>query len=116
MLLLPESPRWLLSQGYIEEGQTVVAALADSPYESEQTVLETRVIRETLAGIESEQKIRDLFTNGKTQHFRRTLLGAVSQFFQQVGGSYQDTDRENYLIESALSLFQGAMRLFILHL
>jgi len=29
---------------------------------------------------------RSLFTGGKTQHFRRMLLGASSQFMQQIGG------------------------------
>lgn len=28
----------------------------------------------------------DVFTGGKTQHFRRMLLGSSSQFFQQIGG------------------------------
>lgn len=36
--------------------------------------------------MEGKQKISDLFTNGKTQHFRRAMVGASSQFFQQVGG------------------------------
>lgn len=27
-----------------------------------------------------------LFTNGKTQHFRRMMLGASSQLMQQIGG------------------------------
>lgn len=86
ILLLPESPRWLLSQGFEEEGQSVVAALADTPFSSEQAILEKRVIQETLEAMKGKQKIGDLFTNGKTQHFRRAMVGASSQFFQQVGG------------------------------
>lgn len=31
-------------------------------------------------------RFRDLLTNGKTQHFRRMMLGASSQLMQQVGG------------------------------
>lgn len=92
VLLLPESPRWLLSQGFEKEGQSVVAALADSPFDSEQTLLEKQVIQETLDSIEGKQKIGDLFTNGKTQNFRRAMLGASSQFMQQVGGSYAHLD------------------------
>jgi len=36
--------------------------------------------------IAGKTSFRSLFTGGKTQHFRRMLLGSSSQFFQQLGG------------------------------
>lgn len=115
VLLLPESPRWLISQGFDDEGQRVVAALAASPYDSEKTLLETRVIHETLAAMEGTQKTGDLLTNGKTQHFRRMLLGASSQFFQQIGGCnaviyFAPVIYENYIgLDHQLSLILGGV-------
>ncbi|KAL8284081.1 hypothetical protein RQP46_005194 [Phenoliferia psychrophenolica] len=82
---LPESPRWLISNGQLVEGQRVVAALQPAPFDSEEVILQTRVILDSLEGAE-KQKISDIMTNGPTQHFRRMAIGASSQIFQQIGG------------------------------
>ena len=81
---LPESPRFLLSTGQSEEGQLVVAALMDQPVDSEITQQEKRVIIEALKG--DNPRIRDVLTGGPSQHLRRTIIGASTQFFQQIGG------------------------------
>lgn len=81
---LPESPRFLLSTGQSEEGQLVVAALMDNPVDSEITQQEKRVIIEALKG--DNPRIRDVLTGGPSQHLRRTIIGASTQFFQQIGG------------------------------
>ena len=87
VLSLPESPRWLLSTGYEAEGERVVAALANSPIDSEETQLDKRVILESVRSMSSgDLKPSDVLTSGPTQHLRRTLLGCSSQFFQQIGG------------------------------
>lgn len=115
VLALPESPRWLISQGFHDEGQRVVAALADAPYDSEKTQLETRVIHETLAAMEGEAKTSDLFTSGKTQHFRRMMIGASSQLFQQIGGCnaviyFAPVIYETYIgLDHRLSLILGGV-------
>ncbi|KAF9788552.1 general substrate transporter [Thelephora terrestris] len=81
---LPESPRFLLSTGQSEEGQLVVAALMNQPVDSEITQQEKRVIIEALKG--DNPSIRDVLTGGPSQHLRRTIIGASTQFFQQIGG------------------------------
>ena len=81
---LPESPRFLLSTGQSEEGQLVVAALMNQPVDSEVTQQEKRVIVEALKG--DNPRIRDVLTGGPSQHLRRTIIGASTQFFQQIGG------------------------------
>lgn len=88
VMVLPESPRWLMHEGRHIDAQRVVAALTDDKYDSEATLLQTRLIMQSIE--QSHQlgvvKKRNMFTNGPTQHFRRMLLGASSQIFQQIGG------------------------------
>ena len=81
---LPESPRFLLSTGQSEEGQLVVAALMNQSVDSEITQQEKRVIIEALKG--NNPAIRDVLTGSPSQHLRRTIIGASTQFFQQIGG------------------------------
>lgn len=86
---LPESPRWLLSRDRHEEGQTVIAALYDLPEDHPTTQLQKTIILDSIAASGhkgGKTPYSALFTNGKTQHFRRMLLGSSSQLMQQVGG------------------------------
>ncbi|KAH8647088.1 general substrate transporter, partial [Tricladium varicosporioides] len=86
---LPESPRWLLTKDRHEEGINVIAALSGLEITDPEVQLQHNLI---LDGIKASGEVGKptpysaLFTNGKTQHFRRLLLGASSQFFQQLGG------------------------------
>ncbi|GAA5889067.1 hypothetical protein JCM16303_002176 [Sporobolomyces ruberrimus] len=111
---LPESPRWLISKGHLVEGQRVVAALEPAPFNSEVVILQTRVILDSVQG-HTHAKKRDLLTNGPTQHFRRMLIGASSQFFQQIGGCnaviyFSTPIFQNYLgLDRQLALILGAV-------
>ena len=82
---LPESPRYLLSTGQHREGEHVVAALAAQTVASENTQQQKRIIMEALESV-GELQIKHVFTGGPSQHLRRTLIGASSQLFQQIGG------------------------------
>ncbi|KAL5349916.1 hypothetical protein ACLOAV_004950 [Pseudogymnoascus australis] len=87
---LPESPRWLLSRDRHEEGLSVIAALYNLPEDHPNTQLQKTIILDSIAAsghINGQTTpYSALFTNGKTQHFRRMLLGSSSQLMQQVGG------------------------------
>jgi len=49
--------------------------------------LEKRIILDAMAAeANSKVTLRDLITNGKTQHLRRVIIGASSQIMQQIGG------------------------------
>lgn len=111
---LPESPRWLISKGHLVEGQRVVAALEPGPFNSEAVILQTRVILDSCSG-QTHAKKKDLITNGPTQHFRRMLIGASSQFFQQIGGCnaviyFSTPIFQDYLgLDRQLALILGAV-------
>ncbi|KAL9119348.1 MAG: hypothetical protein Q9187_004097 [Circinaria calcarea] len=90
MIWLPESPRWLLTRERYEEGETVIAALRGLEVSDRETQLQKTIIMESIraSGYAGRKgtPLKALFTNGKTQHFRRMMLGVSSQLMQQVGG------------------------------
>jgi sugar porter (SP) family MFS transporter len=86
---LPESPRWLLTKDRHDEDINVIAALFGLETTDTETQLQHSLIIDSIkasghAG--GKTPMSALFTGGKTQHFRRMLLGSSSQFFQQLGG------------------------------
>lgn len=83
---LHSAPRWLLHQGHHAEAQRVVAALTDDTYDSEATLLQTRIIMQSIQMSHELGTVskRNMFTNGPTQHFRRMAIGASSQIMQQI--------------------------------
>lgn len=86
---LPESPRWLLSKDRHEDAVKVISALRGYRLDSEETRLEAHIIMDSLRASGHKggnTPFSALFTNGKTQHFRRMMLGASSQLMQQIGG------------------------------
>ena len=88
-MFLPESPRWLLSKDRHEDAIKVIAALRGHNIGSEETRLEAHIIMDSLRASGHKggnTAFSALFTNGKTQHFRRMMLGASSQLMQQIGG------------------------------
>ena len=91
MVFLPESPRWLLSHGRVGDADKVIAALRGYETTSEATILERNLIVDSLRASggfgQKSTPIKLLFTHGKTQHFRRMMLGASSQLMQQIGGT-----------------------------
>ena len=90
MIWLPESPRWLLTRGRYEEGAAVIAALRGLEVNDKETQLQKTIIMDSIraSGYAGRKgtPLKAVFTGGKTQHFRRMMLGVSSQFMQQVGG------------------------------
>lgn len=87
VLVLPESPRWLIAHGHIEEGRRVVAALQGNSIHDPAAIAESNMISDGVAAQMSKKVARkaEILKGGKNQHFRRALVGASTQLFQQLG-------------------------------
>lgn len=84
---LPESPRFLVANGQHEEAVAVLAALdGTSVYEPEVQEIYQGIVDAVHLEEGSGFKLSDLLHNGKSQNFRRTLLGILAQCFQQISG------------------------------
>ncbi|RAO67135.1 uncharacterized protein BHQ10_003147 [Talaromyces amestolkiae] len=89
MAFLPESPRWLFMRERYQEGEAVIAALMDEETNSHGVQLQKTLVLDSIRASGQMGKSTPLsavFTGGKTQHFRRMMLGASSQLMQQIGG------------------------------
>lgn len=82
---LPESPRWLMLKGREEEARIVVAALDNVPVDDPIVGKKLKEIAKSLEAAKTT-RISDLFTNGPERNFHRTVLGFMSQMFQQISG------------------------------
>lgn len=81
---LPESPRWLVAKGRHEEALAVLAALEGTTVDDPEVRQTHRAIIDAVS--QERFSFRSLFTGGRSQNFRRTLLGCLSQMFQQISG------------------------------
>ena len=83
----PESPRWLAAHGRHAECLATLAKLDDKPIDHPEVLQTFRGICDSIAAETAGSfALRELFTHGKTQNFRRTAIGMLSQCFQQITG------------------------------
>ncbi|KAH8821905.1 hexose carrier protein, partial [Xylogone sp. PMI_703] len=89
LYFMPESPRWLVLKDRTNEAQQIIARLLAKPTDDQE-------VRDSLAlivdAVEWERKtqkpgLREIFSGGRQQTFRRIVLGAGPSFMQQVGGT-----------------------------
>lgn len=81
--MLPESPRWLLKKGRVDDAREVLAALDGVELDSPQVQLDIDEISESLA-VTGQGRFIDCFKNGELRLFNRTCLACAGQMFQQV--------------------------------
>jgi len=88
-----------MKHGRNAEAAAVISALDDKPFSDPEVQMTYHAIREAVEIEEgspglgankvaksSQSQLRELFTGGRTQNFRRASLGVINQCFQQITG------------------------------
>jgi len=78
VFMVPESPRWLVSKGYIEKAKTILAKISGGDAVQEVTLIQSRMQREV------KGKFSDLLAPGVAFI---VLLGITLAVFQQISGA-----------------------------
>lgn len=104
VLVLPESPRWLIVHGYDAEAQRVIAALRGDAATDAGAVAEKTRMAEAIEAQVTTGKKSEILKQGKNQHFTRAMVGASTQLFQQLGGC-------NAVIYYSTILFENQIKL-----
>ncbi|KAJ6519211.1 putative MFS sugar transporter [Mycena sanguinolenta] len=83
--LWPESPRWLIKVGRLDEARHVLAALDDVDIDNPLIAQEVREIEISLEET-GKGTFRDIFRNGPGRFANRAFIAAATQCFQQMSG------------------------------
>ncbi|WVQ84605.1 hypothetical protein IAT38_006760 [Cryptococcus sp. DSM 104549] len=84
---LPESPRWLAAKGKHAESLAVLAALDNTTVDNPEVINTFHGISDAISAEASGAFAwKELMSGGKTQNFRRMMLGVLIQCFHQITG------------------------------
>ncbi|KAH9208327.1 general substrate transporter [Leptodontidium sp. 2 PMI_412] len=105
ILELPESPRWLIKKGRIEESKVVFAALDGISVDESFVQAQVDEVLSTLEKEEGTRKsLKLLVSQGPKKHFHRSMLAIWSQAMQQLSGTNLITYYATSIYENSIGL------------
>lgn len=106
IMFLPESPRWLIKHGKIEQGIHNLCRLRglSSDHPDLRTELDSIMASFESQRSETPFQYRELFQNGKSQTFRRLCLGFFIQAAQQLSGINLVSTYANQILGQSFNL------------
>ncbi|KAJ5930267.1 hypothetical protein N7466_005760 [Penicillium verhagenii] len=111
ILLLPESPRWLIQKDRIPEARYILAALADTYVEDESIEATVSEVQASLSLTGGNKAFKELFQMGPQRTFHRASLAVGGMLFLQFTGATVTTFYTTAIFESNLDLAQSTARL-----
>ncbi|KAH2495777.1 hypothetical protein KXW70_003243 [Aspergillus fumigatus] len=103
---LPESPRWLIKHGLVEEGAYNLSKLRNLPLDHPELMFERDAI---IASFEAQSELapfsyREMLRNGKTKMFHRVAIGFFMQSAQQLSGINLVSTYANKILQESFGL------------
>ncbi|CEH14513.1 mfs monosaccharide [Ceraceosorus bombacis] len=89
ILCLPESPRWLIKKGQIDQASRVLAQVDNTTENDPEVQTVVRQLRESIEASEQllgDFSYKELLQQGPEQNFYRTAIAFTAQAFQQLSG------------------------------
>lgn len=104
MIGLPESPRYLITKGRVDEARYVISQLKDCSINDAEVSEEVILVRDANNRFAKQISIRELFKPSKHQYLSRMIIGSSGQFFQQFTGCNAAIYYSTVLFETTVGL------------
>lgn len=109
---LPESPRYLIKKGRVEEATAIMARLKGLPETDTEVTKEVAVIQGALARDGNAQKSANPFSMDKNRHLQRLLVAASGTMITQMSGINVIAGYSTTIFEETLSYSGSDARIF----